>query len=64
MQEFIFNINVPTRVGFQTPFTNITIDLNVPKHYADKNVIIGGKLQNLTYKDFQQGDGYVQQGLP
>lgn len=53
MQEFIFNINVPTRVGFQTPFTNITMDMNVPKHYADKNVIIGGKLQDRTYKDFQ-----------
>lgn len=54
MQEFIFNINVPTRVGFQTPFTNITIDLNVPKHYADQHVIVGGKLQTHTYKEFQQ----------
>jgi ribonucleoside-triphosphate reductase len=54
MQEFIFNVNVPTRVGFQTPFTNITLDLNVPKHYADKNVIIGGKLQELKYSAFQK----------
>lgn len=53
MQEFIFSMNVPTRVGFQTPFTNITLDLNVPKHFADKHVIVGGKLQNLTYKEFQ-----------
>ena len=30
LQEFIFNINVPTRVGFQTPFTNITMDLSIP----------------------------------
>ena len=30
VQEFLFNVNVPTRVGFQTPFTNITFDLNVP----------------------------------
>jgi ribonucleoside-triphosphate reductase len=54
MQEFIFNVNVPTRVGFQTPFTNVTIDLNVPKHYANKSVIIGGKLQSLTYSAFQK----------
>jgi ribonucleoside-triphosphate reductase len=53
MQEFIFSMNVPTRVGFQTPFTNITLDLNVPKHFADKHAIVGGKLQNLTYKEFQ-----------
>ena len=42
LQEFIFNINVPTRVGFQTPFTNVTLDLTVPKYYKDQHVIIGG----------------------
>jgi ribonucleoside-triphosphate reductase (formate) len=54
MQEFLFNVNVPTRVGFQTPFTNITIDLTVPKYFADQNVIIGGQPQDKTYKDFQK----------
>ncbi|HQF75725.1 MAG TPA: ribonucleoside triphosphate reductase [Syntrophales bacterium] len=54
LQEFIFNINVPTRVGFQTPFTNVTLDVNVPKHYADRNVIIGGKPQKETYGEFQE----------
>jgi ribonucleoside-triphosphate reductase len=54
LQEFIFNINVPTRVGFQTPFTNVTLDVTVPKYYADQNVIIGGKPQKETYKDFQE----------
>jgi len=52
MQEFIFNLNVPTRTGFQTPFTNITMDLNVPSYYADQHVIIGGELQEETYKEF------------
>ncbi len=52
MQEFIFNINVPTRVGFQTPFTNITMDLIPPKIYKDQNVIIGGELMPETYGDF------------
>lgn len=53
MQEFIFNLNVPTRTGFQTPFTNITMDLNVPSYYADQGVIIGGEVQKETYKEFQ-----------
>jgi len=54
MQEFIFNLNVPTRTGFQTPFTNITMDLNVPSYYAEQNVIIGGEIKPETYKDFQK----------
>ena len=54
LQEFIFNINVPTRVGFQTPFTNITLDLTVPETFADQPVIIGGKPQKETYREFQR----------
>ena len=54
LQEFIFNINVPTRVGFQTPFTNVTLDVMVPKYYRDKNVIIGGEPQSGTYGDYQE----------
>lgn len=53
LQEFLFNVNVPTRVGFQTPFTNITLDLTVPSYYADQGVIIGGELQEATYKEFK-----------
>jgi ribonucleoside-triphosphate reductase len=53
LQEFIFNINVPTRVGFQTPFTNVTFDITVPKYYRDQNVIIGGQPQQETYSEFQ-----------
>ena len=54
MQEFVFNLNVPTRTGFQTPFTNITMDLEVPSYYKKQAVIIGGKLQNECYEDFQK----------
>lgn len=53
MQEFVFNLNVPTRTGFQTPFTNITMDMTVPSYYADHPVIIGGELMEDTYKEFQ-----------
>jgi ribonucleoside-triphosphate reductase len=54
LQEFIFNINVPTRVGFQTPFTNVTLDIRVPSYYADRNVIVGGEPQKETYGEFQE----------
>lgn len=53
LQEFIFNMNVPTRVGFQTPFTNITLDINAPKHLAESPVIIGGEVQDASYGEFQ-----------
>lgn len=53
LQEFIFNINIPTRVGFQTPFTNITMDLHVPSTLKDHPVILGGVEQDITYADFQ-----------
>jgi len=45
---------VPTRVGFQTPFTNVTLDVTVPKYYADQNVIIGGKPQKKLTKNFRK----------
>ena len=54
LQEFIFNVNVPTRVGFQTPFTNITMDLTVPSFFVNQPVIVGGKPQKVTYGEFQK----------
>ena len=53
IQEFIFNLNVPTRVGFQCPFSNLTFDLTVPKRMRDQSVVIGGEAQEETYKEFQ-----------
>ncbi len=54
LQEFVFNLNVPTRVGFQTPFTNLTMDLNCPSTYKDQSVIIGGIPQTEKYGEFQK----------
>jgi ribonucleoside-triphosphate reductase (formate) len=54
VQEFVFNINIPTRVGFQTPFTNITLDLYVPSILKDMPVIIGGKEREEKYGEFQK----------
>ncbi|MBT4551373.1 ribonucleoside triphosphate reductase [bacterium] len=53
MQEFVFNINIPTRVGFQTPFTNITMDLQAPKMFENTPVMVGGVPQKETYGEFQ-----------
>ncbi|GEA13806.1 anaerobic ribonucleoside triphosphate reductase [Moorella sp. E308F] len=54
LQEFIFNLNVPTRVGFQTPFVNLTMDVVVPQILANEPVIIGGERRKECYGDFQQ----------
>ena len=53
LQEFFFNMNVPTRVGFQTPFTNVTLDLKIPQYIKGEAVIVGGKQMELTYGDMQ-----------
>jgi ribonucleoside-triphosphate reductase len=53
LQEFIFNINIPTRVGFQTPFTNITLDLHPPAILKNMPVVAGGVEQPETYAEFQ-----------
>jgi ribonucleoside-triphosphate reductase len=53
LQEFMFNVNIPTRVGFQTPFTNVTLDVTPSKLTGEENVIIGGEAQPEKYKDFQ-----------
>ncbi len=53
MQGFVFNLNIPTRVGFQTPFTNLTMDLQPSGSLADQPVIVGGEYQRETYSEFQ-----------
>ncbi len=63
LQEFLFNVNVPTRVGFQTPFTNITLDVKPTGQVADENVIIGGKIMPEKYRDFQREMDMFNQAL-
>ena len=52
MQKFLFNMNVPTRVGFQSPFTNITMDLTIPSYMTDEPAIIGGELMDDNFSDY------------
>ena len=54
LQEFMFNMNVPTRTGFQAPFTNITLDLKVPEFMKNEPIVIGGKIMEETYGEFQK----------
>lgn len=53
LQEFVFNLNVATRVGFQTPFTNATLDLQPPPTLAAEAVTVGGELRGEIYGQFQ-----------
>ncbi len=63
LQEFMFGMNVPTRVGFQTPFSNITLDFVVPSTLAKEPVIVGGEPQKKTYGDFQKEVNILNKAL-
>jgi len=53
IQEFIYNLNVPSRWGTQTPFTNITLDWVVPEDLREQAPVIGGKEMPFLYGDLQ-----------
>ncbi len=54
ISSFIYNLNIPTRVGFQTPFTNVTLDITAHPMLKKMKVIIGGKRMEKKYSDFQE----------
>ena len=54
IQQLIFSLNVPSRWGSQTPFTNLTFDWVVPEDMFHEPAIVGGKPQPFTYGDCQQ----------
>jgi len=53
IQTFVFNLNIASRWGGQTPFTNITLDWTVPEDLRDKHAIIAGQMQGRTYEEYQ-----------
>jgi ribonucleoside-triphosphate reductase len=53
IQQFIYNLNISSRWGGQTPFTNITFDLTVPSDLQDQPAVFGGKMLDQTYAEFQ-----------
>ena len=54
LQEFVFNCATPTRVGFQNPFTNVTLDITPSPTLAHQPVVIGGLPRKETYGEFQE----------
>ncbi|KAM0431492.1 hypothetical protein ACHAPT_005470 [Fusarium lateritium] len=55
LQSFVYSLNVPTRSGFQAPFTNLSLDLICPSRLGDQSVILGGELhEEWVYSDFQE----------
>ena len=62
LQEFVFNLNVPTRVGFQTPFTNATLDLDAAEPHAQR--ARSGASGRRRCSAAPGRDGPLQPGLP
>ena len=54
IQEMIYNLNVPSRWGTQTPFTNLTFDWTCPPDLAPQHPMIGGEEMPFTYGDLQE----------
>ena len=63
LQEFMFGMAIPTRVGFQTPFTNITLDIKPPANFANQPVIIGGEAQKENYSEFSEEINVLNKAL-
>jgi len=53
MQSFVFNLNIPSRWGTQTPFTNITLDWICPDDLKDGRLVLGGEPYDYTYGELQ-----------
>ncbi len=54
VQEFVFNMNVPTRVGFQPPFSNISLDIEPSEGMKKKNAVVGGEVKDYTYGECRE----------
>ena len=63
MQELIFNLNVPSRWGTQTPFTNLTFDWTCPADLADEHPLIGDELCDFTYGEFAEEMGMINRAF-
>ncbi|OGH69906.1 MAG: ribonucleoside triphosphate reductase [Candidatus Magasanikbacteria bacterium RIFCSPHIGHO2_01_FULL_47_8] len=63
MQSFVFNLNIPSRWGTQTPFTNITLDWTVPDDLKEKRLILGGKEFGFTFAELQKEMDIINQAF-
>jgi len=53
IQELVYNLNVPSRWGTQTPFTNLTFDWTCPDDLKSEYPVIGGEIMEFTYGELQ-----------
>ena len=63
MQELIFNLNVPSRWGTQTPFTNLTFDWTCPADLADERPLIGDEMCDFTYGELAEEMGMINRAF-
>lgn len=61
IQELIYNLNVPSRWGTQTPFTNLTFDWTCPEDLRGEHPIIGGETMPFTYGELQHEMDMINQ---
>jgi ribonucleoside-triphosphate reductase len=54
IQQFVYNLNISSRWGGQTPFTNISLSLTVPDDLAGRPAIVGGQPLDKTYEEFKE----------
>lgn len=54
IQEYVYGMNITSRWGGQSPFSNITLDWTVPEDIKNDHVIVGGKTLNSVYGDYQE----------
>jgi anaerobic ribonucleoside-triphosphate reductase len=63
IQKLIFGLNVPSRWGWQTPFSNLTFDLTVPPDMKDRRVVVGGGELDSTYGEYQAEMDMINQSF-
>lgn len=63
LQEFIYNLGVPSRQAAQSPFSNLSLDLTVPETLKDLPAIVGGKPQSFSYKSLQREIDMINEAL-
>lgn len=63
IQEFVYNLNVPSRWGTQTPFTNITLDWTCPEDLRDEQPLIGGESADFTYGELSEEMGIINRAF-
>jgi ribonucleoside-triphosphate reductase len=63
MQQLIYGLNVPSRWGWQAPFSNLTFDLTIPDDLKNKTVVVAGKELDSTYGDYQKEVDMINKGF-